>query len=61
MGENRNRPAASYETVIGLETHIALKTETKAFWLLRGDLRRGAEHALLPCLSRHAGGAARAQ
>ena len=31
MGENRNRPAASYETVIGLETHIALKTETKAF------------------------------
>ena len=31
MEENRNRPAASYETVIGLETHIALKTETKAF------------------------------
>ena len=50
-----------WETVIGLEVHVQLRTRTKMFCGCRDDVRRSAQHQRLPDLPGPAGRAAGAQ
>ena len=49
----------TWETVIGLETHVELATKTQDLLLLHHRLRRRAQHPLLPGVHRYARHAAR--